>query len=355
MNDDLQHEQRLRDALQRFTGRFEPAQPEWATIEGRHVGATRSARPRRTFGLVAAPALIAACIVLAAGVVLRPEQVVPPVAHAGGFVGPQYAAVIPAPDLRTGTMAEIRERGFIRVGIKFDQPNFGVRDPSTGDVVGFDAEIAKLLAVGIFGGGVNDIGSRIRWVEALSKDREAFLQDRTVDIVVATYSITDERKQSVDFVGPYLLARQDIMVRETDRSMTGVADLSGKRVCTAQGSTSHQHLVQRNPQAIPVLRDTYSECHVALSNGEVEAMTTDQQILEGYAHESGGRLRVLYNPLWDELYGIGLHKGDEAFRTFLHDRLVQVVENDDWSRAARYSLSNHNRPRPAVTTQVPSP
>ncbi len=87
-------------------------------------------------------------------------------------------------------MAAIQARGFIRVGIKFDQPNFGMREPVTCDVVGFDAEIAKLLAVGIFGGSVNDVGSRIRWVEALSKDRESFLADGTVDIVVATYSIT---------------------------------------------------------------------------------------------------------------------------------------------------------------------
>jgi glutamate transport system substrate-binding protein len=206
--------------------------------------------------------------------------------------------------------------------------------------------------VGIFGGSVNDVGSRIRWVEALSKDRESFLADGTVDIVVATYSITDDRKRSVDFVGPYLIARQDIMVRTEDRGITGVDDLSGKRVCTAQGSTSLQHLMARNPQAIPVLRDAYSDCSMALSKGEVDAVTTDQGILEGYAHESGGRLRVLYNPLWDEPYGIGLHKGDSAFRTFLHDRLTEVMANEDWTRAARYSLSSRERQPPTVVPQV---
>ena len=352
-NEDLeQREQLLREALDRFTGRFEPTQPDWARIEHRHLGATRAIRSRRTLGLVLAPAVIAACIVLVAGVLLRPEQVRSPLAQAGGFVGPQYAAVVPTPVFAPGTtMAAIQARGFIRVGIKFDQPNFGVREGATNDVVGFDAEIAKLLAVGIFGGSVSDVGSRIRWVEAQSKNREAFLQGGTVDIVVATYSIADDRKELVDFVGPYFLARQDIMVRADDRSITGVDSLTGKRVCTAQGSTSYQHLVERNPQAIPVLRDTYSDCSIALTRGDVDAVTTDQGILEGYAHESGGRLRVLYNPLWDEPYGIGLHKGDDAFRTFLNDRLVQVMANGDWSRAARYSLSNHDLLPPAVVPQ----
>jgi glutamate transport system substrate-binding protein len=219
-------------------------------------------------------------------------------------------------------------------------------------VVGFDAEVAKLLAVGIFGGNVSELGDRVEWVEAVSRNRESYLLDGTVDIVVATYSITDERKEKVDFVGPYFLARQDIMVRAEDHSIAGVEDLSGKRVCTAQGSTSHQHLVQRNPEAIPILRDTYSDCAKVLLAGDVDAVTTDQGILEGYAHESGGRLRVLYNPLWDEPYGIGLRKGDAAFRSFLSERLAQVVANGDWSRAARYSLANtQNLPLPEVVPQ----
>ena len=347
-----QREQLLREALDRFTDRFPPRQAEWARIEARHAGAIRTPPPKRPFGSLLVAAAVAACIVLLAGALLRPEQLKSPPAQAGGFVGRQYAEVpapVSAPDT---TMAAIQARGFIRVGIKFDQPNFGVKGPGAGEAEGFDAEIARLLALGIFGGSVGDLGERIHWIEAQSKNRETLLQDGTVDIVVATYSITDERKQLVGFVGPYFLARQDIMVRADDRSITGVNDLSGKRVCSAQGSTSYDHLVKRNPEAIPVLSDTYSDCSKALLSGDVDAVTTDQGILEGYAHESGGRLRVLYNPLGDEPYGIGLKKGDEAFRAFLHHRLTEVVANGDWSRAARYSLANsENLPTPAVVPQ----
>jgi glutamate transport system substrate-binding protein len=356
MTERHQREGVLRDALQRHAGRFEPRQPEWARIEGRQVGAARSPRPRGTLVSVAVPAVVAACIVLVAGVLLRAEEVTSPPAQARGFVGPQYAAVVPVPVFAAGTsMAAIQARGFIRVGIKFDQPNFGVRDPASGEVVGFDAEMAKLVAVGIFGGSPDDLGERVEWVETVSKNRESYLQEGKVDIVVATYTITDERKQKVDFVGPYFLARQDIMVRADDHSIAGIEHLGSKRVCTAHGSTSHQHLVQRNPEALPVLRDTYSDCAKALLSGEVDAVTTDQGILEGYAHESGGRLRVLYNPLWDEPYGIGLRKGDAAFRSFINDRLSQVIVNGDWSRAARYSLANtQNLPPPVIVPQEPA-
>ena len=238
-------------------------------------------------------------------------------------------------------MADIQDRGFIRVGIKYDQPSFGKFDPSTGKVQGFDAEIAKLVAVGIFGGTVSDVEGRVHWVQAVSRNRESLLEDGAVDIVVATYSITVPREEKVSFAGPYYSSTQDIMVRADDTSIAGVDDLAGKRVCTAQGSTSYENLVASSPAALPVVRDTYSECAQALSDGNVDAVTTDQAILAGYLHQGGGTFKLLGRPFApEELYGIGLPKGDEAFRTFLNQRLIAIVANGDWSQAARYSISN---------------
>jgi glutamate transport system substrate-binding protein len=342
-DEETQAEERLRRALHRYTGRFEPLQPEWARIEARHVGATRRSSPRRRLLAVSIPALAAACVLLVVGVLARPARVHVDVAQAE-FVEPhvpQYAAVVPQPAFAPDTtMAAIQARGFIRVGVKVDQPYFGLKDPKTGDVAGFDVEIAKLIAVGIFGGSPNDLGKRVQPVPVMSRNREASIQEGTVDIVIATYSITGDREQKVDFAGPYFLARQDIMVKANDSSIKGVDDLSGRKVCTAQGSTSYQNLVNRNSRAIPVLRDTYSECAKALSDGGVDAVTTDQPILAGYEHQSGGTFKVLNNPFSDEKYGIGLPKGDDAFRSFLDERLRHIEDNGDWTRAARYSLSN---------------
>lgn len=336
-------DERLRRALRRYGDRFQPVQDEWARIEGRHAALASRPAPRRGLVSLAATAAVAAAIVVLAGSLVRPDEMRPTVA--GAFAEPhrlQYAGLPPMPSFAPGsTMAEIQDRGFIRVGIKFDQLYFGKLDPGTGQVQGFDAEIAKLVAVGIFGGAVSEIESRIQWVQAVSRNRESLLEDGAVDIVVATYSITAQREETVSFAGPYYSSTQDIMVRVDDATIAGVDDLAGKRVCTAQGSTSYQNLVTRSPAALAVVRDTYSECAQALADGAVDAVTTDQAILAGYLHQGGGSFKLLGRPFApEELYGIGLRKGDEMFRAFLNQRLIAIVANGDWSQAARDSISN---------------
>jgi glutamate transport system substrate-binding protein len=343
---------RLRQALHRYAERVQPLQGQWARIEARHRIASRAARPRRRGVLsISLTAAVAAVMVIAAGVVVRPLGTVRPPNAEADFVEPrvpQYAGVVRAPDFLPGsTMAAIRARGYIRVGIKFDQPYFGYRDQD-GAVHGFDAEIAKLLAVGVFGGKVSDIDDRIHWVQAVSRNRETLLQAGSVDIIVATYTINDARREKVDFAGPYYVAHQDIMVR-SDSTVRSFEDLTGKRVCTAQGSTSYENLILKNPNTQPVQRDTYSECATALEHGEVEAVTTDRDILSGYVHQANGVFRILNIAFSDEPYGIGVAKGDMAFRAFLNDRLAAVEANGDWARAARYSLSNVDTIPPPIT------
>src|SRR3954464_9653484 len=129
-------------------------------------------------------------------------------------------------------MDAIQKKGKIVVGTKFDQPLFGLKNPTTGKVEGFDVEIANLIAKAIFG---PDITGKVDFVESVSKNREPFIQNGTVDIVVATYTINATRKQVVDFAGPYFIAHQDIMVKKGDDSIKSVNDLNGKKVCSAQG------------------------------------------------------------------------------------------------------------------------
>lgn len=339
-------EQRLRAALASYAARFEPAQlppSPMRQTHNRRRGFPRS-RSRLVWSYSSAMAVTAAIVV---ALVMVGQQGVRkqgiPEAHfieTAGASTPQYAAV-PRPLTAPGTtMAAIQARGYLRVGIKYDQPAFGVRDPASGDVRGFDAEIARLIAVGIFGGSVSEVTPHVRFEEAVSRNREAMLQGGAVDIVVATYSITGERTEKVDFAGPYFRARQDIMVRVGASAITGVDDLSGRPVCTVRGSTSLLNLQRRNPNALVVARDTYSECASALAAGEVDAVTTDQPILAGYAHQSGGSLRVLDNPFSDELYGIGIPKGDQALRSYLNERLGEIVANGDWARAHRAWLAD---------------
>jgi glutamate transport system substrate-binding protein len=229
-------------------------------------------------------------------------------------------------------MATIQQKGKLTVGTKFDQPLFGLKDPTTGKIDGFDADMAREVAKAIFGSS-GDIDSKINFVETVSKNREPFIQNGTVDIVVATYTINDTRKQVVDFAGPYFQAHEDIMVRKDESSIKSVTDLNGKKVCSVQGSTSLKNLVAKAPQAdTSITFDTYSKCAEALGDGRVQAEVTDNSILAGLAAQSSGKYKVLNAPFSDEPYGIGLKKGDTAFRTFVNDTIQKLEDNGTWQK-----------------------
>ncbi|MFN2609243.1 MAG: glutamate ABC transporter substrate-binding protein [Acidimicrobiales bacterium] len=236
------------------------------------------------------------------------------------------------------TMAAVAAKGKLVVGTKFDQPGFGQKNPTTGQVEGFDVEIAKLIAVGIFGGTTASVTSKIDFQEAVSKNREPFLQNGTVDMVVATYTISDARKQVVDFAGPYYVTHQDIMVKANDTSIKSVADLNGKKVCSGQGSTSATNLQAKAPQAQLTLFGTYSECASALTDGRVQAVSTDAPILAGLVQQSQGAFKLVKSTFSDEPYGIGIKKGDDAFRSFINDRLEKIYASGEWATAFANTL-----------------
>lgn len=241
----------------------------------------------------------------------------------GGYAVQKVASLPASP-----TLSAISERGRIIVGTKFDQPLFGLQNPTNNQVQGFDTEIARIIAQRIFG----DPG-KVEFVETVSKNREPFIQQGKVDAVIATYTINDKRKQVVDFAGPYYVAGQDIMVKANNDSIKSVTDLNGKRVCSVEGSTSEKNLKEKAPQARPLLLDTYSACAEALKDGRVEAETTDNVILLGLIDKDPGEFKLIGNPFTKEPYGIGLKKGDTAFRAFLNDTLEESYRNGDWKKA----------------------
>jgi glutamate transport system substrate-binding protein len=242
------------------------------------------------------------------------------------------------------TMARIKAAGSIKVGVKFDQRGFGLKNPTTSQVEGFDVEIAKLIVNAI------DPAVKINYVESVSKNREPFIQDGTVDMVVATYTINDTRKQVVDFAGPYFVTHQDIMVKTENTSIKSVTDLNGKNVCSAKGSTSATNLATKAPTAKAILFDTYSQCAEALTDGRVEAVTTDAPILAGLVTDSAGKFKLLNAPFSDEPYGIGLKKGDDAFRKFINDRLEAMFANGDWAKAFANTLGKLGLKTPSAPT-----
>ena len=230
------------------------------------------------------------------------------------------------------TMARIAAAGEIKVGVKYDQPGFGLTNPTTGDVEGFDVEIANAIAKAI---GPN---VKVKFTESVSKNRETFIQDGTVDMIVATYTINDTRKQVVDFAGPYFVAKQDLMVKADDDSIKSVTDLAGKKVCTVKGSTSATNVAKAAPTAVVTLLDTYSQCAEGLKDGRYDAETTDNTILAGLVQASDGAFKLVEAPFSDEPYGIGLKKDDDAFRDFINDTLEKLFADGDWATAFEDTL-----------------
>jgi glutamate transport system substrate-binding protein len=226
------------------------------------------------------------------------------------------------------TMAQIAEAGTLRVGTKIDQPGFGLAN-TEGEPEGFDVEIAKIIAAEL---GLSE--DQIEFTETVSANREPFIQQDRVDIVVAKYTINDARKQVVDFAGPYYEAGQDIMVASGNpEGIEGPDDLAGKTVCSVEGSTPAQNIRDNYPEANLVTYDVYSKCADDLRNGNVQAVTTDNVILTGLVAGSEGAFELVGNPFTEEPYGIGLQLGDTDFRNFINDVLEESFENGSWAEA----------------------
>jgi len=222
------------------------------------------------------------------------------------------------------TMAELADAGTITIGTKFDQPLFGLKAPS-GDPEGFDVEIGKMIAAEL---GIAP--ENIEWVETVSANREGYIMDGTVDIVIATYTINDERKESVSFAGPYYNAGQSLMVLSDNEDITGPDDLAGKNVCSVEGSTPAANIAENYPDATLKLFEAYTDCLEPLRNGQVDVVTTDNVILAGYVSESDGEFMVVGEQFTEEPYGIGLMKDDTDFRMWINDVLEASFEDGRW-------------------------
>ncbi|EGG44680.1 MULTISPECIES: glutamate ABC transporter substrate-binding protein [Streptomyces] len=235
----------------------------------------------------------------------------------------------------------------IKVGIKFDQPGLGLKTPD-GSYTGFDVDVAKYVAKEL---GYDE--KNIDFKETPSADRENALQRGDVDYIVASYSITDERKAKVDFAGPYLLAHQDLLIRADDKIAKG-ADLNGKKLCSVTGSTSAQN-VKKTIAPKAQLREygTYSECMDGLTSGAVDALTTDDSILAGYASQDQykGKVKLAGLKLSNENYGIGVKKGDTKMTDKINKALEKMASDGAWEKAVKdnFGPANYkNEPAPKI-------
>ncbi|MBE9373104.1 glutamate ABC transporter substrate-binding protein [Saccharopolyspora sp. HNM0983] len=246
------------------------------------------------------------------------------------------------------TFQRIQERGRVVVGVKEDQPGLGLRDPVTDEYSGFDVEVARLIAAQL---GM-DPDTRIEYRPVPSTAREQAISTGEVDYYVGSYTISDKRKEQVSFAGPYFMAGQDLLVRPDEHGITGKDSLQGRTVCSATGSTPIQNVKEEqltDPGNI-VEFQRYSECVQQLLDHQVDAVTTDDAILKGYAAEEPDKLRVVGSTFSEEPYGVGLAKDDAALRSAINDIIEHAEADGEWQRMYDATLGKSGTPArpPAV-------
>ncbi|MEU0131706.1 MULTISPECIES: glutamate ABC transporter substrate-binding protein [unclassified Streptomyces] len=229
--------------------------------------------------------------------------------------------------------------GKITIGIKIDQPGLGLKTPE-GKFTGFDVDVATYVAKEL-GYDAKDID----FVETKSADRETAIERGDVKFIAATYSINDERLQKVDFAGPYLLAHQDVLVRADDDSIKSPEDLNNKKLCSVTGSTSAKNIKDKlAPKAKLQNYGGYSECLTGLENKAIDALTTDDSILAGYAAQEAhkGKFKLAGLKMTNENYGIGLKKGDAALKKKIDAALTKMVSDGAWDKAVETNFGPAN-------------
>lgn len=229
------------------------------------------------------------------------------------------------------TMERINKAGKVKIGTKFTQPLFGQKGLD-GKLAGFDVEIGKIIAQEL---GVAE--DKIEWVEANSKVREEYIEKSTVDLIVATYTINATRKERVGFAGPYYVAGQALLVRTDDAAAVAApTDLQAgdKKVCSVTGSTPAKNIEQylKDKTTQLVLFDSYDKCVDALKTKTVDAITTDDVILLGYAAKDTS-IKLQPQTFTSEPYGIGVKKEDTQFRNWINDLLDKIYADGRYTKA----------------------
>jgi glutamate transport system substrate-binding protein len=244
-------------------------------------------------------------------------------------------------------MADLAKAGKVKIGVKFDQPGLGFKRAGEYTPAGFDVEVGKILAAKL---GIS--ADKVQWVETISDNREPFLQKGTVDFVIASYSITDERRKVVGQAGPYYVTGQQLLVKKGS-DIKSVADVKGKEVCSVTGSTSLEQIEAKGATGRGF--ETYSQCRDQVLDGAVQAMTTDGSILLGYAAENPDELEVVGEPFSEERYGVGYNKDKPELCQFIVDTLTEAEKDGTWAKAFEATLGKSGVDTPEPPKMDPCP
>jgi ABC-type amino acid transport substrate-binding protein len=224
-----------------------------------------------------------------------------------------------------GTLQDVKKRGKLTVGVKTDYPPFGFLDKK-GINRGFDIDIAKALSKELFG---NE--EAIQFVPVTSENRIAFLNSKKIDIIVATLTITEDRKKEIDFSIPYFITAQLILV-QGDSKITKYEDLAGKKVATIRGSTGDIAIKELVPTAERIRFERNFEALQALKERRVEAFVQDFILLYNLLQKNRGLKMASLQPFRPARYGLAVRKGDKEWLDFVNTTLEKMKETGEYEK-----------------------
>lgn len=229
------------------------------------------------------------------------------------------------PGAFAGKLDEIKARGALIAGVKDSQPPFGYVDENTNQLVGFEPDLCAALAA--------KLGVKLELKPVTSSTRIPMLEQGAIDLIAATVTHKIEREEKIDFSITYFPAAQKLLVKK-DSGIKSVADLAGKKVGSAKGSTSEQNIKKAQPKCEVVSFETYPEAFLAMKQGKVVAVTTDAPILLGIRNsdENPDNFAIVGEDIAAEPYGIGLPENDSDFRDFVNITLMEMWKSGEYQK-----------------------
>lgn len=230
------------------------------------------------------------------------------------FVGSMFGTAMAGDSL-----AEIKQKGVMVGGVKDSTPPFGYINEKTRQIEGYDVDFLKAIA--------DKLGVKLELKPVTSASRIPQLMEGNIDIIAATMTKNPERAKQIDFSDTYFLTGQKFLVKKG--TVKSLADLKGKKIGTAKGSTSEQNVAKALPDATILSFDDYPQAFLALQQGKVAAVTTDESILAGIRGKAPNKeqFEIPDFQISDEPYGLGMRKGDTAFVEFVNATLVEMEKN----------------------------
>jgi putative glutamine transport system substrate-binding protein len=230
------------------------------------------------------------------------------------------------------TLDQIKQRGTLKVGVKYDAPPFGFLNPRTNQVEGFEVDLARAIAGKVLGD-----PSKVQFVQVTSPNRIPLLQNGDIDMFIATATITPDRLKEIAFSDVYFRSGQSLLVKKGS-GVKSYRDLAGKGVCTVAGTTPEQTIRRLVPNANVQTFETYPDCFQALLGGRVDAMTTDDGILLGYQRQAPDQTQIVGGTFTFEPYGIGIAKTNATLLRAVNAALRQIGSDGTYAKLYKNDL-----------------